>query len=319
MGVALEPVPVMSLLSAATGGQRQPTAASAGTRTVVLDDDPTGSQSVRDMPIITSWAQPEVEWAFDQPGHGFFVLTNSRSLAPSAAAQLTKDVVRAVTLAAATRDLAVRFVSRGDSTLRGHFPLETRTIADTVDAMSGSGDTITVLAPAFPKAGRLTLDAVHWVVAGDEATPVGLSDYASDATFHYTSSDLRDWVRERSGDSNAAIAWAPLELVRAGVAGLADYLLECVPGSVIVVDAAAESDLDVLAGAVAVVEENGRRVIARGGPSIARALCGQPPAVALTDGELRDRIPATGGHGLMVVGSHVALTHGNSPQSPMPS
>ena len=276
-------VPVRSLLAGRPPEANvRPTAGSAAKRTVVLDDDPTGSQSVRDMPIITSWEAPEVEWAFDQPGRGFFVLTNSRSLAPIAAARLTTDVVRAVTASAAARDLAVRFVSRSDSTLRGHFPLETRTITETVDAISGGGDTIVVLAPAFPKAGRLTVDAVHWVVTGDEATPVGLTDYAADATFHYTSSDLGDWVRERTGDSDAAIAWAPLELVRSGVAALADHLLRCAPGSVVVVDAAAESDLDVLAAAVEVLEENGRRVVARGGPSIARALCGQPPPAPLT-------------------------------------
>ena len=309
MGVVLKSVPVRSLLAGRPPEANvRPTAGSAAKRTVVLDDDPTGSQSVRDMPIITSWEAPEVEWAFDQPGRGFFVLTNSRSLAPIAAARLTTDVVRAVTAAAAARDLAVRFVSRSDSTLRGHFPLETRTITETVDAISGGGDTIVVLAPAFPKAGRLTVDAVHWVVTGDEATPVGLTDYAADATFHYTSSDLGDWVRERTGDSDAAIAWAPLELVRSGVAALADHLLGCAPGSVVVVDAAAESDLDVLAAAVEVLEENGRRVVARGGPSIARALCGQPPPAPLTDGELRDRLPAAGGHGLLVVGSHVSLT-----------
>ena len=51
-----------------------------GRRLVVLDDDPTGTQCVADLPVLTRWSVPDLQWAFQQPTTGFFVLTNTRSL-----------------------------------------------------------------------------------------------------------------------------------------------------------------------------------------------------------------------------------------------
>ena len=68
----------------------------AGHRLVVLDDDPTGTQSVADLPVLTRWSVPDVRWALQQPTTAFFVLTNTRSLSEADAAERNSQVVAAL-------------------------------------------------------------------------------------------------------------------------------------------------------------------------------------------------------------------------------
>lgn len=292
------PVALADLLA---GRRPAATPSDGGTlvRTVVLDDDPTGTQCVRDVPVITSWADGDVAWAYERSATGPFILTNSRSLDPVTAAARTADATRAAVRVARARGEQLRVLSRGDSTLRGHFPLEPDVV---LDILGGGRGGITVLAPAFPAAGRITVDAVHWLVAGGTATPVGLTEYAKDATFGYAESDLRRWVRARSGP--VEVRWVPLDLLRGPVEDTAAVLRATPDGGTVVVDAVVESDLDRLAAAVRLAESD-RTVVTRGGPSLARALLGQAPPPPLSDELLRDRLSGRSGSGLVVVGSHV--------------
>ena len=45
---------------------------------VVLDDDPTGVQTVHDLPVDTDWRRATLESGLAEEGTMFFVLTNSR-------------------------------------------------------------------------------------------------------------------------------------------------------------------------------------------------------------------------------------------------
>src|SRR5579875_3432211 len=96
-----------------------------GPRVIVLDDDPTGTQTVTNIPIVTHWALDDLRWAFGQDAPGFYILTNTRSLDPASAAQRNREVLEAVWAIAEEEQVAVSIISRSDSTLRGHFPLET--------------------------------------------------------------------------------------------------------------------------------------------------------------------------------------------------
>ena len=71
-----------------------------GRRLVVLDDDPTGTQTIADLPVLTSWTVADVQWALQQPTTGFFVLTNTRSLSEADAAERNRQVVNALDRAA---------------------------------------------------------------------------------------------------------------------------------------------------------------------------------------------------------------------------
>lgn len=276
--------------------------------TVIIDDDPTGPQCVRDVPVITSWTEDDLAWGLAQQSTCLFVLTNSRSLSPVAADGITRQVVGNAVKVVGGDSTMLRFLSRSDSTLRGHFPVETDAILTTLEELTNPPRTsVVVLAPAFPSAGRVTLDAVHWLVDGDIATPVAMSDYALDRTFHYGESDLRAWVREKAGP-DTVVAHVGLDCIRDGAQNVAAVLQAAPDRSVVVVDAIDDSDLDVLAAAVTSVEVSGRRVVLRGGPGLARALAGQQLPPPLTDLELSHLVTGDRQHGLIVAGSHVSLS-----------
>jgi len=268
----------------------------AGTPTVVvLDDDPTGTQTVRDLPVLTRWSPDDVDWALAQGAPAFFVLTNTRSLAPDDAAARTREVVRTCLDVARRRGVEVIVASRSDSTLRGHFPLETDVVAAEV------GTDAVVLAPAFPDAGRVTLDGVHWLREGDTLTPVAESEFAADATFGYRHSRLADWVAEKSGGAIPAgdVAEVGIGSLRAGPVTLPR-------ARVIVLDAVVDDDLRAGVLAILAAERDGARFVYRVGPSFVRARVGQGEQPPIADADLRDAVGT--GHGLVVVGSHVART-----------
>lgn len=270
-------------------------AALAGTPTVVvLDDDPTGTQTIRDLPVLTRWSADDVDWALAQGTPAFFVLTNTRSLGPDDAAARVRDVVRTCLAAARRRGGEVVFASRSDSTLRGHFPLETDVIAQE----TGAPDTV-ILAPAYTDAGRVTLDGVHWLRDGDELTPVAASEFAADATFGYRSSRLADWVAEKSAGAITDVAELRLDALRSPAPALPT-------GRVVALDALVDDDLRAAVLAILAAERHGARFVYRVGPSFVRARAGQPASLPIADAELARAVGT--GHGLVVVGSHVGRT-----------
>ena len=278
---------------------------------IVLDDDPTGTQSVADLPVLNAWAPDDLEWALGTGAAAVYVMTNSRSLDPEAAARCNVEVVSAALEAARRLGIEVDIVSRGDSTLRGHFPLEPDTIRATM-AEHGIAIDGVVVVPAFGDAGRITVNSVHY--AGSAATgylPVGETEFARDATFGYASSDLREWVAEKTGgripsDQVAAIT---LTEIRADSDAAVDVLAGLSDGRPVVVDIVDEADLRALALAVLRAQERGRRFVFRVGPPFVRAMIGQPVLEPLTAADVATIRPAESANGgLIVVGSHVGLT-----------
>ena len=53
--------------------------AESGRRIVVLDDDPTGTQTVHGVPVLTTWSVEDLRGALRGPSPTLYVLTNSRS------------------------------------------------------------------------------------------------------------------------------------------------------------------------------------------------------------------------------------------------
>ena len=69
----------------------------------VLDDDPTGSQAVHDVQVVTVLEEDAYAAALAGPGATCFVLTNSRSLGGPAAAELTTRAARGLITVAGRR------------------------------------------------------------------------------------------------------------------------------------------------------------------------------------------------------------------------
>lgn len=272
---------------------------------VVFDDDPTGSQTVHSCPLLLRWEQPALEEALRDPSPLLFLLTDTRALPPEQVAGRLREICRA--LEAARQEVGLKdwlLVSRGDSTLRGHFPLELEAIAAELGPFDG-----TVLVPAFLEGGRTTVDGRHLL----HGEPVHATAFARDRLFGYSSSFLPDWVEEKTGGRVIAaavqrIGLAELERAAAGEEGaraLAQTLLALRGGPFVVADATGPEHLEVLAAAVWAAREAGARLSIQSAAGLIQALANLPPQPldALGLAALR-RGPAPGA---VLLGSHVPL------------
>ncbi|MGY4541688.1 uncharacterized protein YgbK (DUF1537 family) [Arthrobacter sp. UYNi723] len=293
---------------------------------VVLDDDPTGTQSVADLPVLTRWEVEDFIWAFGQSKPAVYVLTNTRSLDPAEAAVRNEEVVRNALAAAGSADasagssLRLAFVSRSDSTLRGHYPLEPDVIAATVADVSGEATDGVVLVPAFPDAGRVTIGGVHYMRGtGDDAgnlTPVAETEFAKDASFGFANSDMTKYVEEKSQGRFAAdsVIVLDLNIIRASAdpqitaKAIADAIEPATNSTPIVADIVTENDLRALSLGLEEAERRGKKLLYRVGPPFVRARIGQEIRTELTGAEAyAGNTPSEAG-GLIVVGSHVGVT-----------
>jgi len=294
--------------------------AASGRRTAVLDDDPTGSQAVHDVSVVTVLDAGEYAEGLREPGATCFVLTNTRSLPEAEAVELTGRAGRDLLELGRRLGAPVDVVSRSDSTLRGHVIAEVAALDDARRAVLGSGYDGVLLAPAYLEAGRLTAGDVHWARVQGELVPVGETEFARDATFGYAAPDLRDFVAERSragGGSLRAddVASITLDDVRrGGPERVAEVLAGVSDGQFVVVNATEYADLEVVVLGLLEAEAAGRSFLHRTGPSFVRALAGIEPQEPLTAEQVWRGRPARRGaggeraHGLVVVGSHVGLT-----------
>ncbi|HET7269823.1 MAG TPA: four-carbon acid sugar kinase family protein [Rubrobacter sp.] len=278
----------------------------SGRRLAVLDDDPTGTQTVHGVPVLTTWSTEDLLWALEQPSSTFYVLTNSRSFPEQEAAGMNRGI--STNLAAAAEEIGTGFavVSRGDSTLRGHYPAET----DALEEGLGPDFDGVILCPCYLEAGRLTIDDIHWVRRGERLVPTGETEFARDASFGYSSSNLAAWVEEKTAGRVRAseVSSVGLSDIRGGgPRRVAEILLGVSGGRPVVVNAASYADLEVFVLGLLDAEDRGKRFLYRTGPSFVRVRGGISEKGPLGAQELYGRRPRQG-HGLVLVGSHVEMT-----------
>jgi len=169
---------------------------------VVFDDDPTGSQTVHSCPLLLRWDAASLRQGLADPSPLLFLLVNTRDLAPEQARSRLTSLCRtlqpllAEAVAAGTIDRWL-VVSRGDSTLRGHFPLESEVIEAELGPFAAS-----FLVPAFLPGGRTTAAGVHLL----HGEPVHRSAFAQDRLFGYGTSFLPAWVAEKTAGAIPAEA-----------------------------------------------------------------------------------------------------------------
>lgn len=279
---------------------------------VVLDDHPSGSQSMAGVPVLYAWAEDDIESALAMEAEAVFIVTGSRALSASAAEDRYLEVIFAVLAVARRTGRAIDFVLRADSSLRGHFPLDVQILHNAVDNFTGVELDGVIMVPAFPQAGRITVRSVHHVFDGaGNFVPVGETRFARDPRFPYSSSDLREWVAERTrgrypADSVIAIT---LDMVRTSPDAVASELRRARHGTPIVVDAVTEEDLRCIAIAAL---RAGMRFAYRVGSPFVRAMLGQPVHEPLSPADVEELRVVAGvagvQTGLVVVGAPLALT-----------
>ncbi len=288
---------------------------------VVLDDDPTGSQTVHSCPLLLQWDRATLLEGLAHPSPLLFVLANTRALAPEAAAARVQQIARALKGAMAELDGAASpdapaidhwlVVSRGDSTLRGHYPLE----VDGLEAELGPFDA-TFLVPAFLQGGRTTVAGVHLL----HGEPVHTSAFGRDGLFGYGTSLLPDWVAEKTSGRIPAgqVELVGLEELEGAHQDLLQRLAGLEGNRCVVVDGERPQQLGALAAAVrdltapSAAEPWGRprRFLSQSAASWIEALAHLPPQPLAPAGLAQLRRLAAGGAplpGLVLVGSHVPL------------
>ncbi|MGQ9838616.1 MAG: four-carbon acid sugar kinase family protein [Cyanobacteriota bacterium] len=265
---------------------------------VVLDDDPTGSQTVHSCLLLTRWDAETLKLGLQDGAPIRFILTNTRALSPAEAVQVTQSVCRA--LKGVMQELGLSqaiLVSRSDSTLRGHYPLET----DVMAAELGPFDAH-FLVPAFFEGGRITRESVHYLQVEGEWVPVHMTEFARDSVFAYHHSYLPDYVQEKTQGRIRAdqVERFTLEQIRAGCL---QRLLALQGNVCCVVDGETQADLDCFARDVFLAVSQGKRFLFRSAASLLTSLAQLPPQPVAPEqmGQfVRSQQP-----GVVLVGSHV--------------
>ncbi|HLT67552.1 MAG TPA: four-carbon acid sugar kinase family protein [Microbacterium sp.] len=276
----------------------------------VLDDDPTGSQSVRGVQVVTALDEDAYTAAISADSAATFVLTNTRGLHEENAAELTRRIATQLIAVAARAGRDLDLVSRSDSTLRGHVIAELRALDDARRAAVGSGFDAFLIAPAFFEAGRTTVGDIHRVRIDGTDVPAGDSEYARDKTFGYRSSDLKEFLAEKSGGAIAPsdVVSISLDDIRtSGPDHIAQRLSQLRGGRYVVINGESDEDFDIVALGVARARAAGAALLTRCGPSFVRALAGIEPGEPLLPREIWPNGQRPG-HGLIVAGSHVSGT-----------
>ena len=299
------PLPDLEAVSAALAAEAEKNQR----QIVVLDDDPTGVQTVHDVSVYTDWSPESIREGFEEPGKLFFILTNSRSFTAEQTERVHREIARNVADVARELGRDYLIVSRGDSTLRGHYPLETQVLRDVFQRESGRTVDGDILCPYFKEGGRFTLDNIHYVRYGEELVPCGQTEFARDETFGYQSSSLPAYIQEKTGGACRAedvtcISLARLraldyEGVEAQLEAVRDY-------GRIVVNAVEDCDVKVLATALYRAMAKGRNYTVRCAAALVKALGNISDRPLLRREEMVTGESRHGG--IIVVGSHTKKT-----------
>lgn len=276
---------------------------------VVLDDDPTGVQTVHDISVYTNWSKDSIEKGFAEDNKLFYILTNSRGFTAAQTTQVHKEIADMVDEVARETGKEYIFISRSDSTLRGHYPLETVVLKEAYEKNTGKKIDGEILCPFFKEGGRFTIDDVHYVKYGDELIPAAETEFAKDKTFGYTASDIKEYVEEKTGGAykKENVTGISLEdLHSMNIDRIEQQLLAVSDFNKIVVNAVDYADVKVFCVALYRAMAKGKVFMFRTAAAIVKVMGG------VTDQPLLSReqmvVNETENGGIIVVGSHTEKT-----------
>ena len=167
---------------------------------IVLDDDPTGIQTVHGCLLITRWDEESVRLGFEDSEPFFYILTNTRAMTREEAARVTREAMEMVIKVNQDYGYHLIIVSRSDSCLRGHFPLETDVMRQCLVEHGYTVAEKTPFCPAFIEAGRVTIEGIHYMRDGKQLIPVSQTEFARDNVFAYHTSILTEYIKEKGAN-----------------------------------------------------------------------------------------------------------------------
>ncbi|WP_244943997.1 four-carbon acid sugar kinase family protein [Staphylococcus saprophyticus] len=269
----------------------------------MLDDDPTGTQPVKDLPVYTEWSEALIEDGFKQENNMFYILTNSRALNEVETTELHQEISHHIASVSRKLDHPYIIISRGDSTLRGHFYLEPKVLSE---ASNETFDAVFYL-PAFFEGNRYTYQGIHYLKEEGRYIPVSESEFANDTTFGFDSETMASFIEEKSdGEINAKdVKRISLTQIRErDTLGIENVLNEVSHFDAVVVDALNDEDMNYFATCLtAFLNKNEKRFMFRTAASFVKAMCQTPGEIT----NLKNYSDQNHG-GLIIVGSHVKKT-----------
>lgn len=267
---------------------------------IVIDDDPTGSQTVHSCPLLTRWTPEILEAGLGDPSPLLFILSNTRALPTDRAAEVTREICRNLKGVLGRGTNRPIYVSRSDSTLRGHYPLETDVIAEELGPFDAH-----FLVPAFFEGGRVTVHGIHYLAEGNRLVRTDATEYARDSVFGYSTSYLPAYVEEKTAGRVPAEDVLVLPVESSPEAYLA-RLMPLEHNRCVVVDSSDYDELGRFADGMLRAVGAGKRFFLRSAASIVSALAALPPQP--TDAREMWRLRRSEGPGVVIVGSHVRRT-----------
>lgn len=276
---------------------------------IVLDDDPTGVQTVHGIPVFTDWSEETILNMFEEERQLVFLLTNSRAFSVDKTRQVHTDIAERIAIVSQKLNIPFLLISRGDSTLRGHYPLETAVLKETLEKESALHYDGEIILPFFKEGGRETIDDVHYVKQGEHYIPAGETEFAKDRMFGFTSSNLKDWVEEKTlgvykQDSVLSISLEDLRTL--DITAMKNKLLQLKDFQKLIVNAVTEDDVKAFSIALLQAINTGKNYLFRTAASFTKVIGDISSKPYLTRDELLTQSSKNGG--LIVVGSHVQKT-----------
>ena len=276
---------------------------------VVLDDDPTGVQTVHDISVYTNWQKESMEQAFAEEKNLFYILTNSRGLTEEQTAKVQREIAEVVDEAAKESGKEYLFISRSDSTLRGHYPLETVILKECYEKNTGKNIDGEILCPFFKEGGRYTIDSIHYVKYGETLVPANETEFAKDKTFGYTAASMPEYVEEktRGAYKKEDVICISLEDVRnLNLDKIEKQLLDVRDFNKIIVNAMDYVDVKVFCVALYRAMAKGKVFMLRTAAAIVKVMGGVTDQPLLTRAQMI--VKETNNGGIIVVGSHTDKT-----------
>lgn len=276
---------------------------------VVLDDDPTGVQTVHDVPVYTNWEKETLRQAFAEKNNLFFILTNSRGFTEEQTTKEHKEIADVVDEAAKEAGVEYVFVSRSDSTLRGHYPLETEILKENYEYHTGTTIDGEILCPFFKEGGRFTIDNIHYVKYGDELVSANETEFAKDQTFGYSSLTMPEYVAEKTDGKYHAedVTCISLKDIRSmDIFKIEEALMQVKDFNKIIVNAVDYIDLKIFSIALYRAMNKGKLFMFRTAASLVKVMGGVTDQPLLERGQMI--VKETQNGGVIVVGSHTEKT-----------
>lgn len=276
---------------------------------IVLDDDPTGAQTVQNLFVLTDWCKEEILKAFKDENFIFYILTNTRSYEAERTEEMIREIMKNISEVATENDYSYTVINRGDSTLRGHYPLELDVIVEEQNLRMGVQIDAQLIIPAFFEGQRFTYGDVHYIKENETLIPVSKTEFSNDKSFGYSNSNLCKWVEEKTNGiiGSSSCKSITVEQLREGPESVLSILLDAKENEPIIVNALCYEDLDVLSYSLLEAEMKGKKFVYQVAASFVRAYAGIEKKPYL----IKEQMIVKGNEqygGLIIVGSHVQKT-----------